>query len=353
MLIPGCAADPGPVSGTPPPADSEAFPLIVRADLKLYTQARLDAPVRKYLTKGSRLQWTGLVSQDVLELERNGTIQCYIWLEVSTPDGPAGWVYTDDQALNLDDVFLDAEELPLQVLLSPASYRRLQGLRTAWEQPSSAAVHIMSFRTLLEIKEELMENGRHYPHCWPIFRNNQDGGVPGGLIQRAAGEAPHWWIDFRAWLAKAQQTQGQEDDHLFSLYTQVYPADSVEYFYTAWQFPLPTGEVHSLLGNGTHLALLRAAEQLHTQDSFLRSDIRRMIKPMMTDLLDPGQTFWEEKARVLAELEAICAQHWKVVEAEEIILLHKRLEAIQDLEDGWQTNLRLGQLTSEPQDSTK
>ena len=119
--------------------------------------------------------------------------------------------------------------------------------------------------------------------------------------------------------------------------------DSVEYFFAAWQIQTWDYGGSSLLGRGFHYSLLQEADRLIQQQHPLRGEILEVKQSIVEDILQPSNTFWESKDKVLIEMDNILQADFAILDKNDRIALQARREQFNDPEaHGIKMNERSG-----------
>lgn len=108
--------------------------------------------------------------------------------------------------------------------------------------------------------------------------------------------------------------------------------DSVEYFFSAWQIQTWDYGGSSLLGRGFHFALLQEADRLVQGQHPLSGEVLEVKKSIVEDILQPSNTFWESKDKVLIEMDNILQTEFSILDKNDRIALQARREQFNDPE---------------------
>ncbi|MCB0635161.1 MAG: hypothetical protein KDC54_01010, partial [Lewinella sp.] len=131
------------------------------------------------------------------------------------------------------------------------------------------------------------------------------------------------------------------------LFCQVYPADSLEYFFPVWRFPVDRQHGYSLLGRGIHTALLRVADTLLADFPSTTADVTTLTAALMDDMMGDDIAYWESREKVMEELKELLEKPPQFLSAEQKVRLHQRWQLFRD--GGATTpvtNMRSGQVNA-------
>jgi hypothetical protein len=191
------------------------------------------------------------------------------------------------------------------------------------------------------LRDELQEVLATYPEQ-PLSAAAWETLLPGFHCQLDEEQRPRWWVDYRQWLALARQLGDSEASALFGIYCQVYPQDSIEYFYPVWRIAESRNVQHSLLGRGIHTRLLRELEPLQDFTSLAGVEAGELYATILQDVLSPEASYWESTEQILAELDTL-------LQASTLLRDSTRRESLHDRRTAFAAgrvpvNLRAGQL---------
>ncbi|NUO00486.1 MAG: hypothetical protein HUU01_07720 [Saprospiraceae bacterium] len=298
--------------------------------------------VLKELEKGTPLLDLDEVSDFLTRLTVQGQSLYEPWLKVEAGE-VKGWVYAAAIDFGRDTTLLAVKRF--QALLGKA----LSGQATQWREGFE------TIRTQGELAESYLK-GRALRDSITGRLPEGDGTVPPPdlfwikpLLPAfepqlvAEGTAYYLFVDFEKWLKKASRTPEREDDAFFQFCTQVFPEDSIEYFYPAWFMQTWDYGGSSLLGRGIHLKLLAAANRLCTMNTPFRSEILRMKTEMINDITQEGVEYWEQPEKIIKELDSILESKFEILnDADRIALSTRRLHFEEPAAHGIKTGLGSG-----------
>ena len=320
-------------------------------DLRLRDTPGEKGAILAVLKKGTTLEDQGEVSDFTTRVQLRGITFDEPWIKVKTPDGQIGWVYGG--GLNFDaestaktaSVLLEKRTLALfgNALTTRiyAHRRNFNAIRTV-EDFSLAIQESMGLRdTLVEQLQKRVQpgtSGSMPDFFWlsTVF--------PGFQVQLVAeGTAWHLFFDYRQWLPLAKRTGGIEDDLFMDLQLAAFPEDSIEYFFPSWQIQTWDYGGSSLLGKGTHYAMLQKLNaQLKPTNPF-NPLLLKMKQKIVADITDANTTFWYPAQEVIKELDRILLADFKALDKADRIALSTRREQLNaPQQHGISTNLRAG-----------
>lgn len=157
--------------------------------------------------------------------------------------------------------------------------------------------------------------------------------LPGYVPQVVAeGTAYYLFNDYRQWERIARQTNDLLDDAFVELNIELYPEDSIEYFYPAYFLQTWDYGGSSLLGRGIHTSLLNTMER-HWGDStqqMFRAEVLAEKERLLNDILESTDGgYWESQENILNELSEIISTDFKVLTKNDKIALRQRQKQFQ------------------------
>jgi len=259
--------------------------------------------------KLDELQPTGRLSERLFALYTPTDTFFEPYLEVLLSDGRAGWVYARPDyfpQFAQDDRSVWQAENRIQALLGPNRLREYRAYRQVWTQAASGQANpllVQAYRSAVDFRDELQAILAIYPEQ-PLTADQWESMLPGTQCHLEEGR-PRWWIDYRQWLAAAQAIGDTEAAQLFALYCQAFPQDSIEYYYPVWRIAETPRVQHSLLGRYIHLKFLRALDTMAKFTSLAGIAAADLQQAILEDILRADNTYWEEPAKILAEMDTI------------------------------------------------
>jgi len=279
--------------------------------------------VLKELEKGTPLRDLDEVSDFMTRLTVQGQTMYEPWLKVEAGE-VKGWVYAAAVDFGSDSTRLGAKRF--QALLGKNRYEQTAQWRRDFEKIQNQGELAESYLSGRTLRDSLV---RHLPEgdgaspppdlFWikpllPAFEPQ--------LV--AEGTAYYLFADYRVWMQKAAQTPEREDDAFFQFCAQVFPEDSIEYFYPAWFMQTWDYGGSSLLGRGVHTNLLATANRIYTMNTPFRSEILRRKAEIINDMTQEGVEYWEQPEKIIQELDAILARNFEILDDADRIALNTR-----------------------------
>lgn len=319
----------------------EALTFVVNIDrLRMRETAGEKGKVIKELEKGTVLYDEGEVSDFTTRIKLRGITFDEPWLKVSTADNTVGWIYAG--AIHLGTT-PDSElgkilrEKRLINLFGPEGADRIRAYRSDFHRMTTAKEVLATYQTGRQIREEFVDQLEEKIDAYNTTIQPDlfwlEEALPGFVPQLVAeGTAYYLFEDYRQWIKKAKATKELVDDQFVEFKIQAFPMDSIEYFFSAWQIQTWDYGGSSLLGRGFHFALLQAANQLVEQAHPLRGEILEVKRSIIEDILQPANTFWESKEKVLIEVDNILQADLSILDKNDRIALQARREQFTDPE---------------------
>ncbi|MDZ4682182.1 MAG: hypothetical protein SGI94_17200 [Saprospiraceae bacterium] len=324
-------------------SSSQASALTIKTDqTPLRDSPGENGKVVKELEKGTPLLDLDEVSDFMTRLTVQGQPFYEPWLKVEAGE-VKGWVYAAAVDFGSDTTRLGAKRF--QALLGKNRYDQAAQWRQGFENIQNLnqlAESYLKGRTLRDSLVRRLPEGDGTSPPPDLFWIKPL--LPAFEPQLVAeGTAYYLFSDYRVWLRKAAQTPEREDDAFFQFCTQVFPEDSIEYFYPAWFMQTWDYGGSSLLGRGIHLRLLAAANRICTINTPFRSEILRIKAEMINDMTQEGVEYWEQPEKIIQELDAILEGNFKILDdTDRIALSTKRKHFEEPVTHGIKTGLGSG-----------
>ncbi|MEZ5043400.1 MAG: SH3 domain-containing protein [Saprospiraceae bacterium] len=292
-----------------------------------------EGTVIKELEKGTILYDQGEVSDFTTRIKLRGITFDEPWLKVIAPDQTVGWIYAGAIHLGTSPDSKLAKllrEKRLVTLFGPDGAAQLTAYRNHFHQANEAKALLDAYREgrqfrdqfvdLLEEKISVGETEETQPDLFWL-----EEAMPGFIPQLVAeGTVYYLFEDYRQWIKKAKETDNPLDDQFVELKIKAFPTDSIEYFFAAWQIQTWDYGGSSLLGRGIHLAILKAAEALIQSGHYMDSEIRQVKTQIVDDILQPTNSFWESKEKVIAEMDNMLQANLTIIDKKDKIALEAR-----------------------------
>lgn len=299
---------------------------------RLRAEAGPEGRVIRELPKGTTLYDLGEVSPFTTRLRLRGIWFDEPWLKVRTEDGAIGWVYAGALHFDLNDNSERTRlliEKRLQTLFGPALADSIRAYRQAFHNIESAtdlAAVYQQGNFLRDTMARLMQDRIEVqPDLPDLFWLRQ--AMPGFMPQLVAeGTAYYLFWNYQTLHGIATRTPQPEDDDFVALQIELFPEDSIEYFFPVWFLQTWDYGGSSLLGRGHHLRILEKSDQLLAKSPLFATEIRRLKARIVNDISEPHVTYWETADKIVAELDAILQKDFKLLSAADKIALQTRRE---------------------------
>jgi len=319
----------------------EATTFVVNIDrLRMRSTAGEDGEVIKELEKGAILYDQGEVSDFTTRIKLRGITFDEPWLKVATEDKVVGWIYAGAIHLGTTPDSKLAKRLRekrLLTLFGSDGAARMAAYRTSFHSANTAEQVLASYQEGRLIREQFVDvleekiNTAETQVQPDLFWLEE--AIPGFIPQLVAeGTIYYLFEDYRQWIKKAKATKELVDDQFVEFKIQAFPADSIEYFYSAWQIQTWDYGGSSLLGRGFHYSLLQAADALLQANHPLTGEIKQVKSEIIEDILQPSTTFWESKEKILIEMDNILQADLAVLDKNDKIALSARRQQFDDPE---------------------
>lgn len=321
--------------------EGEQTTFIVNIDrLRMRETAGEKGKVIKELEKGAVLIDEGEVSDFTTRIKLRGITFDEPWLKVSTEDNTVGWIYAGAIHLGTtpdSKVAKILREKRLINLFGQEGADRMRSYRVDFHTTQTAAELLDVYQRGRKIREDFVDqledkidayNAQVQPDLFWL-----EEALPGFVPQLVAeGTVYYLFEDYRQWIKKAKATKELVDDQFVEFKIQAFPMDSIEYFFSAWQIQTWDYGGSSLLGRGFHFALLKEADRLVQGQHPLSSEVLEVKKSIIEDILQPSNTFWESKDKVLIEMDNILQADFSILDKNDRIALQARREQFNEPE---------------------
>ncbi|MFK7809873.1 MAG: SH3 domain-containing protein [Saprospiraceae bacterium] len=305
-------------------------------NLRLRDQPGTEGKEIARLPLGTKVYDTGEVSDFTTSLKLRGVKFDEPWIKIKTAQGLSGWIYGGGLSYNLDPNNPAAQALMqkrLAGLFGSAIAEDIENYTVNYNNASTSAGFAKVYDQGVALRDrfvELLEKKVEVNHENPadLFWLKQ--AIPGYVPQLAAeGTIYYLFNDYRQFEQKAKSTSGKEDDEMAQLFYMVHKGDSVEYFYPSWFMQTWDYGGHSLLGRGTHTAVLQELDRLNQESEYFAKPIRDIKEKLITDITEQYSAYWEPKEKVLKELANIIAADYNVFTKEDKVTLETRMNMME------------------------
>lgn len=333
------------------PAESAARLTINVNGTQLRESPGEDGRVVRELPQGAVLQDLGEVSDFTTRINLCGIWFDEPWLKVRTEDGVEGWVYGGALSFEMDDRSDIAKllmEKRLQTLFGASLSDSIRIYRLRYQKIGSAQDFAETFRkgnalrdTMTRLMQDqiLIQNPEELPDLFWL-REAMPGMVP-QLV--AEGTAYFLFWDFAALNQQAKMTPESIDDDFVALNLELFPEDSIEYFFPAWFMQTWDYGGSSLLGRGVHYQTLEKIDKLLKKSDLFTPELTRLKTRLLNDITQPDVTYWEKKENIIIELDSITQANFEIFTNADKIALQTRRQQFETPERfGIQLNMQTG-----------
>ncbi len=330
----------------------ERTTFIVNIDrLRMRETAGEKGKVIKELEKGTVLYDEGEVSDFTTRIKLRGITFDEPWLKVSTAENTVGWIYAGAIHLGTtpdSEVAKILREKRLINLFGQAGAEEMRRYRRDFHNTQTAQEVLTVYRKGRRIREDFVDKLEEKIDAYSAEIQPDlfwlEEALPGFVPQLVAeGTIYYLFEDYRQWIEKAKATKELVDDQFVEFKIRAFPMDSIEYFFSAWQIQTWDYGGSSLLGRGFHFALLTEADRLVQEGHPLEAEILEVKKNIVEDILQPSNTFWESKDKVLIEMDKILEAELAILDKNDKIALKARRMQFDDPEaNGIKMNQRSG-----------
>jgi hypothetical protein len=339
------------------PPKPERTKLIANIDyLRLRSEAGTDSETVAMLERGQVMHDLGEISDFTTAVELRGVKYNEPWLKVETADGQKGWVYGGGVYFDLNNSSKAMDLLMKKRLMSfygkdisedVFAYRKAftmartdKDMARVIEEGSSLA------KEMNEKNEKILpmanpENAKDVPDLRWLQQS-----LPGYHLGSAAEGTIYWFYrNLKQFSEKASKTRGKADDDFINLNIQLFPKDSIEYFYPIYFMQTWDYGGHSLLGEGKHLEILTTANEVMAKHpSTFDAEINEIKDNLIQDLTASPQGYWYGKTRILSEIDKIMkAELGILTEKDKIAIGEQRKRFTDPAASGIKVGLRSGE----------
>lgn len=310
-----------------------------------------DGKVLRSLPKGAVLYDLGEVSDFTTKVQLRGIQFDEPWLKVRTEDGTEGWVYGGALNFGMQDATKLANllmEKRLQTLFGKQLADNIKAYRIDYQNIKSASDLALAYRKGISLRDTMailmqdritVSDPSEVPDLFWLKET-----MPGFVSQLVAeGTAYYLFWNYKQLITKAKATTETPDDDFVQLAVALFPEDSVEYFYPAWFLQTWDYGGSSLLGRGTHLALLKKMDETLQKSDLFASEIKDWKQLLINDITDASVNYWESSEKIKKELDDIISLNFNILtEADKIALATRRKQFEKPTENKIQVNQQAG-----------
>ncbi len=304
------------------------------------------------LAKNTPLIDLGEVSSFSTPITLQGVAYNEPWLNVRAPNGRTGWIYAGAVRFDTNNQNETTKLLinkRLQSFFGKNLTSKIQHYQAHYEKAATEADFATTYAEGAQLRDTiatilaskiLIDDQRNLPD---LFWMNV--ALPGYIPQLAAEGTTYWlFADYRRWLAKAQQTEGNQDNAFVNVCLSVYASDSIEYFFPSWQIQTTDYEASSELGSGIHATLFEKIDLTLKNCPFFRPQLLAFKDRLIDDMTNKNTTYWQNKELIIKELELILSKKYLFLQESEQIALRTRRQQFEAPNlNGIRVNVRSGE----------
>jgi len=280
------------------------------------------------------LVFQGEESMHSTEIKLRGVKLNAPWLKVKTKEGIDGWIYGGGVKAAASENKAAIKKINQMQMLSFFDKKIIDRINTydkQWQLSKSSTAFADTYLLGEKIQEEINEIlGNKIEIDDPShlidmsWLENSFQGFQNSLV--AEGTMFKIFKDFKIMHAKAEETEGTEDDDFLTFQFHANELDSVEYFYKSWFMQTWDYGGHSLLGQGKHFDLLNEANELLAKSKLFEKPILAIKIEILNDISAEHNTYWEPKNKILKEMKKIISADFSFLTTEDKILIKTRYE---------------------------
>lgn len=309
---------------------------ILLNDLRIRNKPSLNGQVIDKLKENTIVEWLGEISQEQHSITLRGVKFKEPWLKIKTPLGKQGWAYAAATLPISDSNYTNAlrDKLYTQRAIhffgndvgqAVAKYRlRYQQAQT--DQQLAAAytdIRLHRDRLVERLREKVTIKQPEMDMSWieylmPSFT----------LVKAAEGTVYYPAANFKRFAEKAQATQGSVDDRFFAFCQQLFPYDGMEGFFANWFEQTWDYGGESLLGQGKHLAALKAMDEQLQQSPLFAQTLKHYKNTLVRDITNPETKFREPKDKIKRELQQILAKNFSILTSKDKKVIKARYRSL-------------------------
>lgn len=294
----------------------------------LRTAPSLKGNIISKLEAGSSVYHLGEVGKEMTVMVLDSSNFCEPWLKVKTEKGAEGWIY----GARLDHS-IEGEpysQLRLRALLGNDLKDSLDVFKEELLLVGTSNAFEAMYHKAQEFQDELNRQLEKVsydltgPTGIPDLFWLKDA-VPGFVPQLVAeGTVYYLFFNYKWWLELSEKTTDDLDNAFLSICVQVFPSDSIEYFFPAWTIQTWDYGGHSLLGRGIHFGILKQLKDYNFRSDLFEKDLALFRQKLMDDITLAEVSYWVGQDKILAELDSLILMETGFLTGEDLIGLKVR-----------------------------
>jgi hypothetical protein len=304
------------------------------------------------LAKDTPLTDMGEVSSFSTAITLQGVAYNEPWLKVRAPDGRLGWIFAGAVRFDTNNQNETTKLLinkRLQSFFGKKLTLNIQHYQENYANTNTDAAFANTYAQGAQLRDTiatifaskvLIDNQRNLPD---LFWMNA--ALPGYIPQLAAEGTSYWlFADYHTWLAKAQQTEGKQDNDFVKVCLAVYASDSIEFFFPSWKIQTTDYEASSELGKGIHSRIFDQIELTLKNSPLFKPQLLVFKDKLIDDITNKNITYWQDKNLIIKELDVILEKKYSFLnESEKIALRTRRQQFETPVENEIRVNVRSGE----------
>ena len=363
LLIYSCESEVKEVEGSPQEEvkitiakKPERTKLVANIDyLRLRSKAGTDSETVAMLERGQLMYDLGEISDFTTKVELRGVKYDEPWLKVETDDGQVGWVFGGGVYFDINNSSKAMDLLMKKRLMSFYGKDISEDVFAYRKAFTLARTDKDMARVIEEGTSLAKEMNEKNEEVFPMARSNEEKDAPDlrwlqqtlpGYHLGSAAEGTIYWFyrNLKQFAKKASKTKGKADDDFINLNLQLFPNDSIEYFYPIYFMQTWDYGGHSLLGEGKHLEILTSANEVMAKHpSTFDAEINEIKDKLIQDLTASPQGYWYGKSRILSEIDKIMKAELGILTKKDKIAISEQRKRLADpVASGIKLGLRSG-----------
>ena len=340
LLIPGCSQDAEEPNKSEPKEElsglglPEGLPIKVLSErIFLREQAGFEGTVLAELKRNDRIFDLEETSDFLTQLQKEGVTYEAPWIKVQTLDGKKGWVFAAEGFFMADAQHPDFfTKKRLEAKFGKNIFQAYQTYQDLKDSIQTTANWLTAFQALQGLQSSLQEEVNQSTNVSSAFWIGEL--IPEIVVQQEENSSTFdFYIDYRYWYNKAQQTADSMDDAFVDLCIAAFPQDSIEYRFPAWFFQTSANGGHSLLGRGIHLEMFEKIENLFKIAPIFENELSILKNSLLDDIVLLNDTYWEEKGKASNEIQQILEGSFSILSETDRLALQNRLESFEKAEE--------------------
>jgi len=300
-----------------PPKEEETLtrlPLRVNIDyLRMRAEPGETGAVLHTFNQGDVLYDLGEASSFTTRIKLRGIEFDEPWILVEDKEGNQGWVYAGGLDFQLQNQSATARRL-MQYRLQAVFGEALADSVRSYRERYLAAADSRTFAQAYQFGMLLRDTLNHilvnkveiqdYDRLPDLFWLKE--ALPGFIPQLVAeGTLYQLFANYKDMASRAARTSGKEDDLFIELCINIFPQDSIEYYFPGWFLQTWDYGGHSELGKGVHFSLLDRMNRILAQEDLFAAEIEAYKERLIDDITNADNSYWYPQDAILKELNQI------------------------------------------------